>query len=148
MAELISYEPATGAVLWRGQSGDVDAEVAAARASWAAWASHPLTYRIEAMRRFANVVRGTHEAFADLLARETGKPLWEARTEIASVIAKVDISVAAYAARTAQRRLDAPLGRRLALHRRAPADRRYQALRSAGRDLAQADGSDHRRRPA
>jgi succinylglutamic semialdehyde dehydrogenase len=115
MAELISYEPATGAVLWRGQSGDVDAEVAMARASWAAWASHPLTYRIEAMRRFANVVRGKHEAFADTIARETGKPLWEARTEVDSVIAKVDISVAAYAERTAQRRLDAPMGSRMAL---------------------------------
>lgn len=115
MAELISYEPATGAVLWRGQSGDVDAEVGMARASWAAWASHPLTYRIEAMRRFANVVRGKHEAFADTIARETGKPLWEARTEVDSVIAKVDISVAAYAERTAQRRLDAPMGSRMAL---------------------------------
>ncbi|HSI17997.1 MAG TPA: succinylglutamate-semialdehyde dehydrogenase, partial [Sphingomonas sp.] len=115
MAELISYEPATGAVLWRGQSGDVDAEVAMARASWAAWASHPLTYRIEALRRFANVVRGKHEAFADTIARETGKPLWEARTEVDSVIAKVDISVTAYAERTAQRRLDAPMGSRMAL---------------------------------
>jgi succinylglutamic semialdehyde dehydrogenase len=115
MAELISYEPATGAVLWRGWSGDVDAEVAMARASWAAWASHPLTYRIEALRRFANVVRGKHEAFADTIARETGKPLWEARTEVDSVIAKVDISVTAYAERTAQRRLDAPMGSRMAL---------------------------------
>src|SRR3569623_3651948 len=115
MAELISYEPATGAVLWRGQSGDVDAEVAAARASWATGTSHPQTNRIEAMRRFANVVRGKHEAFADLLAREPGKPLWEARTEIDSVIAKVDISVAAYAERTAQRRLAAPMGSRMAL---------------------------------
>ena len=115
MAELLSYEPATGAVLWRGWSGDVDAEVAMARASWAAWASHPLTYRIEALRRFANVVRGKAEPFADVIARETGKPLWEARTEVDSVIAKVDISVAAYAERTAQRRLDAPMGSRMAL---------------------------------
>ena len=93
----------------------MDAEVAAARASWAAWASHPLTYRIEAMRRFANVVRGKHDAFADTIARETGKPLWEAKTEVDTVIAKVDISVAAYAERTAQRRLDAPMGSRMAL---------------------------------
>ncbi|MEO5865590.1 MAG: succinylglutamate-semialdehyde dehydrogenase [Sphingomonas sp.] len=115
MAELISYEPATGAVLWRGLTGDADTEVAAARASWAAWASHPLTYRIEAMRRFANVVRARAEDFADTIARETGKPLWEARTEVDSVIAKVDISVAAYTERSAQRRLDAPMGSRMAL---------------------------------
>ena len=113
--ELLSYEPATGALLWRGPIGDVDAEVASARGGWAAWAALPLTVRIETLRRFANVVRQRMDAFADLLARETGKPLWEARSEIDAVIAKVDISVTAYAERTAQRRLDAPMGSRMAL---------------------------------
>ena len=75
----------------------------------------PLTVRIETLRRFGNVVRQRADGFADLLARETGKPLWEARTEIESVIAKVDISVTAYAERTSQRRLDAPMGSRMAL---------------------------------
>lgn len=114
-SEIISTEPATGAVLWRRGVGDVDAEVAMARASWAEWAARPLAYRIETLRRFANVVRGKADAFTDLIARETGKPLWEARTEVNSVIAKVDISVTAYAERTAQRRLDAPMGSRMAL---------------------------------
>lgn len=113
--EIISHEPATGAELWRGAIGDADAEVAAARGGWAAWAALPLTVRVETMRRFANVVRQRHEAFADTIARETGKPLWEARTEVDTVIAKVDISVTAYADRTAQRRLDAPMGSRMAL---------------------------------
>ena len=113
--EIISHEPATGAEVWRGPVGDADAEVAAARGGWAAWAALPLTVRIETMRRFGNVVRQRHEAFADLIARETGKPLWEARTEVDTVIAKVDISVTAYAERTAQRRLESPMGSRMAL---------------------------------
>ncbi|WP_260598475.1 succinylglutamate-semialdehyde dehydrogenase [Sphingomonas endolithica] len=113
--ELISHEPATGAILWRGPIGDVDEEVATARASWAAWAARPLAYRIETLRRFGNVVRQRADAFTDLIARETGKPLWEARTEVDSVVAKVDISVKAYAERTAQRRMDAPMGSRMAL---------------------------------
>ncbi|MEG3122986.1 succinylglutamate-semialdehyde dehydrogenase [Sphingomonas sp. GB1N7] len=113
--EIISHEPATGAILWRGAIGDVDAEVARARASWASWAAQPLAYRIEALRRFGNVVRQRMDAFSDLIARETGKPVWEARTEVESVIAKVDISVKAYAERTAQRRLDSPMGSRMAL---------------------------------
>jgi succinylglutamic semialdehyde dehydrogenase len=113
--DLLSFEPATGDLLWRGTSGDADAEVAAARAAWAPWAAMPLTVRIETLRRFANTVRQRYEAFADLIARETGKPLWEARTEVDTVIAKVDISVTAYAERTAQRRLDAPMGSRVAL---------------------------------
>ena len=115
MPELISFEPATGVELWRAPHGDVDAEVATARASWAAWAARPVTFRIETMRRFANVVRRKADAFTDLLARETGKPLWEARTEIDTVIAKVDISIAAYNERTARRQLDSPMGSRMAL---------------------------------
>ncbi|QNE30906.1 succinylglutamate-semialdehyde dehydrogenase [Sphingomonas sp. NBWT7] len=115
LSEIVSFEPATGAELWRGPIGDVDAEVAAARGGWATWAARPLTYRIETMRRFANVVRQRQDAFADIIARETGKPLWEARTEVDTVIGKVDISVSAYADRTAQRRLDAPMGSRMAL---------------------------------
>jgi succinylglutamic semialdehyde dehydrogenase len=113
--ELLSYEPATGVLLWRSPLSDVDSEVAAARGGWAVWASKPLAFRIETLRRFANVVRQRSEAFADLIARETGKPLWEARTEVDTVIAKVDISVTAYAERTAQRRMDAQLGSRVAL---------------------------------
>jgi len=113
--EIVSTEPATGAVLWRRATSDIDAEVAAARTGWAAWAARPLGYRVETLRRFANVVRAKSDAFIDLLARETGKPIWEARAEIESVIAKVDISVRAYAERTAQRRLDSPMGARLAL---------------------------------
>lgn len=113
--ELISYEPATGAELWRHETSDVDAEVAAARGGWAHWAAQPLAVRVETMRRFANVVRQRAEAFADLIARETGKPLWEARTEVDTVMAKVDISVTAYAERTSQRRLDAPMNTRMAL---------------------------------
>ncbi len=115
MAELISYEPATGAELWRGPTGDVDAEVAAARAGWAGWAAQPFEYRAETLRRFANMVRAHADAFADTIARETGKPLWEAASEVESVVAKVDISINAYAERTPRRRMEGALGLRTAI---------------------------------
>lgn len=107
--ELISFEPATGAVLWRGVAGDVDAAVATAREAWPLWAAQPLARRAELLRRFANEVRKEHDHFAELIARETGKPLWEARTEVESVIAKVEISIRAYSERTGQRKLDSAL---------------------------------------
>src|SRR3954468_7189676 len=113
-ATLISIEPATGATLWTGEDGDVETEVAAARAAWAGWASRPLAFRVETLRRFANLVRSRREPFADLIARETGKPLWEARTEVEAAVNKVDISVSAYADRTSQRRLEGALGARVA----------------------------------
>jgi succinylglutamic semialdehyde dehydrogenase len=115
MAELISYEPATGAELWRGETGDVDAEVAAAREGWIQWGPKPFEYRAETLRRFANNVRAHAEAFADLIARETGKPLWEARGEVETVVNKVDISVTAYAERTPRRRMEGALGARTAI---------------------------------
>jgi succinylglutamic semialdehyde dehydrogenase len=115
MAELISYEPATGALLWKGQTGDVEAEVAAAREGWIQWAAKPFEFRAETLRRFANNVRANAAAFADLIARETGKPLWEAKGEVESVVAKVDISVTAYAERTPRRRMEGAMGARTAI---------------------------------
>jgi succinylglutamic semialdehyde dehydrogenase len=108
-SELVSYEPATGVELWRGEIGDVDATVGRARRAWPQWAAKPLATRIELLRRFANEVRTAQEQFAELIARETGKPLWEARTEVESVINKVEISARAYGERTGQKRLDSGL---------------------------------------
>ena len=109
LSEIVSHDPATGAELWRAPIGDVDQTVARARAAWPLWAARPLANRIELVRRFATQVRREQDALATLIARETGKPLWEARTEVESVIAKVEISITAYAERTGQRRLDSAL---------------------------------------
>jgi succinylglutamic semialdehyde dehydrogenase len=113
--KIVSTEPATGAEVWSGPVGDAAAEVAAARAAWPEWAAHSVTYRMETLRRFANVVRARDGEFADLIARETGKPFWEARTEVASVIAKVEISIEAYGERTPTRRLEAAMGNKVAV---------------------------------
>jgi succinylglutamic semialdehyde dehydrogenase len=107
--EIVSFEPATGAELWRGKIGDADDVVARARRAWPVWAAQPLSTRIELVRRFANEVRKEAEKLANLIARETGKPLWEARSEVDAVVDKVDISVRAYADRTSQRKLDSAL---------------------------------------
>ena len=107
--EIISTEPATGEELWRGQIGSVDGAVERAREALRDWAGQPLGQRIELMRRFANEVRKQAERFAELIARETGKPLWEARTEVEAVVAKVEISITAYAERTGQKKLNSAL---------------------------------------
>ena len=112
---LVSTNPATGEELWSGEIGDASVEVAAARAAWPAWAAHSVAYRIEALRRFANVVRKREQEFAELISKETGKPLWETKTEVGAVVNKVDISIDAYAERTPQRKLEAALGNRVAV---------------------------------
>src|SRR5438552_15786127 len=112
---LISTDPTTGKEIWSGEVGDAAAEVAAARAAWPEWAAHSHAYRMEAVRRFANVVRKKEAEFTELIARETGKPLWEAKTEVGAVVNKVEISIEAYAERTPQRKLEAALTNRIAV---------------------------------
>jgi len=107
--QLISYEPATGAEIWRGAPGDVDAAAARARAAWPSFAALALGTRIEMTRRFANEVRARADEMASLIAREAGKPLWEARTEVDAVVGKVDVSVNAYAERTGKKKFDSAL---------------------------------------
>ncbi|SMQ73542.1 succinylglutamic semialdehyde dehydrogenase [Altererythrobacter xiamenensis] len=107
--EFISTEPATGQAFWQGDVSDIGLCVQNARRAFPEWASQPLANRIEIVRRFANEVRAAADEFANLIARETGKPLWEARTEVDSVIGKVEISVGAYAERTGKKRLDSAL---------------------------------------
>ena len=115
MTEFISTEPATGAILWQGNESDPGPIVETARRAWPAWAAMPLTSRIEIVRRYSNRIRSQAEQLAELISRETGKPLWESRTEVESVVKKIDISVKAYADRTPQRQLPSPPNMRAAL---------------------------------
>lgn len=112
---LTSIEPATGEPLWAGETGDVDQEVQAACLAWPDWAARPLAVRIEFLRRFVNAVRSRHEDFAELIARETGRPLWEARQEIEAIIQRVELSFTAYSERTPRKQLEGALGVRNAV---------------------------------
>jgi len=106
---LISLEPSTGEELWSAPHTNVAAAVSRARKAWPSWAALAIGTRIEITRRFANEVRKRADEFAHLIAREAGKPLWEANTEVEAVINKVDISVNAYAERTGKKRHDGAL---------------------------------------
>lgn len=105
-SEIISYEPATGAEVWRGPVSDIEDVVERARRTWPDWAAQPLATRMELVRRFANEMRKDAEKLATTIARETGKPMWEANAEVEATIARVEIAIRAYAERSAQRKLD------------------------------------------
>lgn len=101
--ELHSVDPAHGSRVWTGHEADqtqVDDAFAAARAAFAGWRNTPLKARIELVRRFARLVDEDRTSLARVVSLETGKPTWEALTEIASVAGKVDISIEAYRERT------------------------------------------------
>lgn len=102
-SDLVSLDPCTGEIVWSGAAGDVSAAVGAARAAFPAWARLGLDARFAHVRAFQRVVQDRAEDFARLISRETGKPFWETKTEVASVAAKVDISITAQAERAGTR---------------------------------------------
>jgi len=104
--EVISVNPATGEENFRAPIGDVGETVARARRAWPAWAAQPLSTRMELLRRYVNEVRKVSDKLAESIASETGKPMWEARAEVELVVSQVEVSIRAYAERTAQRKLD------------------------------------------
>ncbi|MGP0175156.1 succinylglutamate-semialdehyde dehydrogenase [Pseudomonas sp. NCHU5208] len=104
---LQSLDPFSQAVLWQGRGAtaeQVDAAVTAARQAFSAWAGQSLDARIAVLERFAVQLKDQAEALARAIGEETGKPLWEAATEVNSMIGKVTISIQSYRERTGEKR--------------------------------------------
>jgi len=103
--ELVTIDPSTGRQTWASNEStadDVQAAVAAARASFDSWAMRSLEERIAICSRFRDLLKESAEALAQTISEEVGKPLWEARTEVTTMANKVDISIQAYGARTGE----------------------------------------------
>ncbi|WP_457313001.1 succinylglutamate-semialdehyde dehydrogenase [Sphingomonas sp. UYAg733] len=115
-----SRDPATGDIVWSGPAASAlecaDA-VTAARDAFAAWSATSIDERIAVVRRYQDALKANAETMATAISRETGKALWETRTEIASMIGKVDLSIAGHAERTGSREQAVPFGRAVLRHR-------------------------------
>ena len=119
-AAFRSSDPASGETVWEGASAtaaDCAAAVAAARAAQPAWAERPLDERVALVRAFAHALDERRATLAETISRETGKLLWESRAEAGSMIAKVEVSIAAQAERTGRRETAAAFGRAVLRHR-------------------------------
>ena len=117
---LRSIDPATGDTVWEGEVADATrcrAAVAGARAAFAGWARSPLTERIAVARRFAELLGANRDTLAETISRETGKPRWETLTEVASMLAKVEVSIAAQAERAGERSSTLGFGQSVLRHR-------------------------------
>lgn len=118
---LQSLDPVSQAVLWQGQgatASQVDAAVAAARGAFSLWAAHSLDGRIAVLERFAACLKSRAADMAQAIGEETGKPLWEASTEVSSMVGKVAIAIQSYRERTGEK--SGPLGDATAVLRHKP----------------------------
>jgi succinylglutamic semialdehyde dehydrogenase len=118
--ELLTVNPANGQRTWASRAAtaeDVAQACQAARASFEGWALTPLEQRIAVCVRFRDLLREGAEELAQLISEEVGKPLWESRTEVTTMAAKVDISVQSHGARTGETRNKVADGEAVLRHR-------------------------------
>jgi succinylglutamic semialdehyde dehydrogenase len=75
------------------QFDHVDLAVAAARQAYLPWAHMGVEKRRSYLMRLKEVFQARAGEVAELIARETGKPLWESKTEAAALANKIDITL-------------------------------------------------------
>lgn len=110
-ARGFSADPVDETMLWWGHYASchqVDAAFASARSGAKVWARTSLADRKVVARNFATLLQEHREKLAVLISAEMGKPLWEAHTEVATAIAKVEVSIQAIETRrwTSNDRID------------------------------------------
>ncbi len=118
--ELESFDPVTGDTVWEGTCAslnDVDAAVTEARQAFPGWRRLGVDDREAIVRRFGELLEEHREELAHQIGSETGKPLWESRTEVSAMIGKIDISVRARDERTGYRENEVPGGHAVLRHR-------------------------------
>ena len=101
-----SLNPASEQRIWQGYSAtapQVELAIAAARKATERWSQLAPEQRQSYIRRFTDLVDEYSELLADTIGQETGKPLWESRTEISAMIGKTNISIRAQRERCADR---------------------------------------------
>lgn len=97
-----SISPVDAHICWQGRwadSGQAADAVAAAQLAFEKWSLRSPEERTVLCRAFAAQVEARRSELANLISWETGKPRWEALSEVATVIGKVNNSIDALHAR-------------------------------------------------
>lgn len=105
-----SLSPYDNNIIWEGQSAtpeQVEQAVSSARKAFVEWKKRPFAEREAIVLAFADKVKERSEEIAIAIAKETGKPLWETRTEAGAMAGKIAISIRAYHQRTGESQREA-----------------------------------------
>lgn len=115
-----SVDPAKNNVIFEANAASeeqVSEAVNAARSAFPDWSMLAIEDRIDYIHKFKALLAENKDAMAQLIASETGKPLWETATEVGAMIGKVDISIKANSERTGVTENPMPVGKAVLRHR-------------------------------
>lgn len=96
--EVESINPSNQETVWKknGASAEqVTQAIEAAKHAQTSWAMTSIHERIEILEKFATILRENIAELAGIISLETGKPDWEAQTEVTAMANKVAISISA-----------------------------------------------------
>jgi len=114
------HNPVGQELLWQGSDASpaqVEQACRAARGAFPGWAKLQFSARQAIVEKFAALLEANKQELTSIIARETGKPRWEAATEITAMINKVAISIKAYHTRTGEQRTEMADGAATLRHR-------------------------------
>ncbi|RJS91848.1 succinylglutamate-semialdehyde dehydrogenase [Salinisphaera sp. Q1T1-3] len=117
---LTKTDPVAGDTIWQGETASadqIDTAIDAARGAFADWARRPFEDRAAICEAFRDQLEANKAELAETISRETGKPRWEAASEVGAMIGKIAISQTAYHERTGERSKDIPGGQAVLRHR-------------------------------
>lgn len=99
MSKLQSFNPASGALVWEGEPTSTDEfqkTVERAKKAFPSWSSKTVLERMEFLNKYKQELTLQKQNLAATISEETGKPLWESKTEVDAMIGKISISLEAY----------------------------------------------------
>lgn len=118
--QFSTTSPATGDALYTGRFAtdeELNQSVYAALHALSSWADFPVEKRIEIIENYAKQLTLQKDHLATTIAQETGKPLWESKTEVSAMIAKIAVSLTAYQQRTGVMTTELPYGSQVTRHK-------------------------------
>lgn len=113
--ELISVNPSTNQVIWKGKEtsiGELADIVANAKKVQQEWEKVSIDEKQKIINNFAEYVQAHVDDAAKIISDESGKPFWEAKTEVKSLINKVQVVFDAYTERAKTKEKELVNGRK------------------------------------
>lgn len=112
--------PATDEIIWQGYAAGKDLvgkAVSAAKAAFNDWSDLDLNVRADYLKRFQETLLKNKSEIAEAISKSTGKPLWEALTEVTAMANKIPISIEAFQVRCPTTEKQQPNGLAITSHR-------------------------------
>lgn len=103
-----SINPATNEVIWQGNQAtedEVNQAVSGARSAFPKWSRLRFEERVPYLKKYELSLKEKKRELIQAISKETGKPLWESSLELAAMIAKIEISIAAYLERCPDKKI-------------------------------------------